>query len=124
VSNIEVARSDEVFEGEFHAVKVGTHTVLLTRSQGKLCAIENKCPHLGLPVAGGSVEDGVLRCPWHGARFEICSGRNLQWANSLIRVPLPKWSHGVLALGREPAPIRTFETVEKAGAIFVKPPKA
>lgn len=25
-------------------------------------------------VSEGEVEDGVLTCEWHGARFDVCSG--------------------------------------------------
>ncbi|MCI0462559.1 MAG: Rieske 2Fe-2S domain-containing protein, partial [Gemmataceae bacterium] len=35
---------------------------------GRAFAVDNRCPHLGFPLHKGSVEDGILTCPWHHAR--------------------------------------------------------
>ena len=34
----------------------------------------NRCPHLGSPLHRGTVQDGILTCHWHHARFDLCSG--------------------------------------------------
>jgi hypothetical protein len=34
------------------------------------------CPHLGGPLDDVPVEDGCIRCPWHGYRFELRTGRS------------------------------------------------
>ncbi len=34
------------------------------------------CPHLGGPLDAVPVEDGCVRCPWHGYRFDVRSGSN------------------------------------------------
>jgi Rieske Fe-S protein len=34
------------------------------------------CPHLGGPLDDASVEDGCIRCPWHGYRFDLRTGRS------------------------------------------------
>ena len=41
---------------------------------GKISACDNRCPHLGFPLHKGTVEDGILPCHWHQARFDLCSG--------------------------------------------------
>jgi nitrite reductase/ring-hydroxylating ferredoxin subunit len=116
---VQVANSGDVREGQLHAVKAAGQSIVLTRVEGKLCAIENKCPHLGLPLARGKVVDGTVRCPWHGSRFDICTGKNLDWVNSLAGLPLPQWSRSLVALGKQPAPVRTFEASEQSGSVFV-----
>jgi hypothetical protein len=35
---------------------------------------------------------------------------------------MPRWAQGLMALGKEPAPIRTFETSEESGRVFVSVP--
>ena len=53
--------------------------VLLTRSAGgQICATANTCSHLGGPLAEGSREGDAVRCPWHGSRFYLCSGRVIE----------------------------------------------
>src|SRR5208282_1936203 len=41
---------------------------------GQVAAVDNRCPHLGFPLHRGSVQDGLLTCPWHHARFDLWSG--------------------------------------------------
>jgi len=35
------------------------------------------CPHLGGPLDAALVDGGCVRCPWHGYRFDLRTGRNL-----------------------------------------------
>lgn len=37
-------------------------------------AVDNRCPHMGFPLDKGSVEEGILTCHWHHARFDLASG--------------------------------------------------
>jgi nitrite reductase/ring-hydroxylating ferredoxin subunit len=37
-------------------------------------AVDNRCPHLGFPLDKGTVQDGILVCHWHHARFDLKSG--------------------------------------------------
>ena len=41
---------------------------------GKVSAVDNRCPHLGFPLHRGTVKDGILTCHWHEASFDLCSG--------------------------------------------------
>lgn len=119
MSKMEVAKSAQVIEGGVHVASAGGHSIALTRVAGAVRAFENKCPHLGLSLARGKIENGAITCPWHGSRFDICSGKNLDWVNSFVGIPMPRWSHSVISLGKSPAPVRTFDASEADGAIFV-----
>ncbi|XP_055854476.1 apoptosis-inducing factor 3 [Episyrphus balteatus] len=48
--------------------------ILLIKQNGKLTAIGNKCSHYGAPLHTGSLGDGRVRCPWHGACFNTETG--------------------------------------------------
>lgn len=48
--------------------------ILLIRQNGKLSAIGNKCTHYGAPLYTGVLSEGHVRCPWHGACFNIETG--------------------------------------------------
>lgn len=69
-----VADVDELNDGEMRAVTAGTKSLVLTLQDGKPAALDGKCPHQGGPLAEGTLEDGVLRCPWHGWGFCSKSG--------------------------------------------------
>lgn len=65
--------------GEIRRVTLDGTAVLLARGQaGELCAIANTCSHLGGPLDEGAREGDVVTCPWHGSRFDLCSGRVLE----------------------------------------------
>jgi nitrite reductase/ring-hydroxylating ferredoxin subunit len=48
--------------------------VLLCWHEGRVFALDNRCPHMGFPLAKGSLDDGLLTCHWHHARFDLRSG--------------------------------------------------
>jgi nitrite reductase/ring-hydroxylating ferredoxin subunit len=48
-------------------------------------AVDNRCPHLGFPLNKGTVQDGILTCHWHQARFDLCSGCTFDlWADDVL----------------------------------------
>ncbi|RNM13270.1 thiamine pyrophosphate-binding protein [Nocardioides pocheonensis] len=62
-------------EGRVGSVVLDGRPVALTRCGGRLGALENRCPHQGGPVGEGSIENGWLRCPWHGYDYDPLTGR-------------------------------------------------
>lgn len=48
--------------------------VLVIKQNGKLTAIGSKCSHYGAPLIDGALGEGRIRCPWHGACFNIQTG--------------------------------------------------
>jgi nitrite reductase/ring-hydroxylating ferredoxin subunit len=48
--------------------------ILVVYDHGRIFALDNRCPHMGFPLERGSVEDGILTCHWHHARFDLASG--------------------------------------------------
>src|ERR1043166_5595631 len=66
--------ADVPAEGRVRSVTVDGRTVALARCGAALGALENRCPHQGGPVGEGSIENGWLRCPWHGYDYDPLSG--------------------------------------------------
>jgi nitrite reductase/ring-hydroxylating ferredoxin subunit len=72
---VPVLDAAELQGDELHRVEVDGVPVLLTRSQtGEICALANTCTHLGGPLAEGSRDGDTVTCPWHGSRFDLCTG--------------------------------------------------
>ena len=65
---------NELPNGRVMTVTAGHKGICLVHFEGKYCAVENKCPHQGGPLGEGSIENGKLRCPWHGWDFHPCGG--------------------------------------------------
>jgi nitrite reductase/ring-hydroxylating ferredoxin subunit len=63
--------------------------ILLVYDGGRVFALDNRCPHMGFPLERGSVEDGILTCHWHHARFELASGCTFDlWADDVPTCPV------------------------------------
>lgn len=48
--------------------------ILLTRHEGRLTAMADRCTHRGGPLHDGTIENGCLTCPWHGSVFSLADG--------------------------------------------------
>jgi nitrite reductase/ring-hydroxylating ferredoxin subunit len=55
-------------------VSGGGHGIAVFHHDGKVYAVDNRCPHMGFPLSKGSLHAGILTCHWHHARFDLCSG--------------------------------------------------
>jgi len=63
--------------------------IALFHHEGEVRAVDNRCPHMGFPLSEGSVEDGVLTCHWHHARFELSCGDTFDpWADDVQTYPV------------------------------------
>ena len=59
------------------AVQVAGRSIALFNVGGTIHAIDNDCTHDGAPLSEGTVDDGCVVCPWHGAQFDLSSGKAL-----------------------------------------------
>ncbi|MDN3626770.1 Rieske 2Fe-2S domain-containing protein [Methylobacterium isbiliense] len=58
--------------------------ILVIYDRGRVVALDNRCPHMGFSLERGSVEDGILTCHWHHARFAVESGCTFDlWADDV-----------------------------------------
>ncbi|MGH6874485.1 MAG: Rieske 2Fe-2S domain-containing protein [Aestuariivirgaceae bacterium] len=89
--------SDFVRAGTVEELKVtgrrvmrGRHRpILLVYDNGRVFAFDNRCPHMGFPLDRGSIEDGILTCHWHHARFALASGCTFDlWADDVPTCPV------------------------------------
>ena len=71
---IDIAKVDELQDGEMKEIEVAGLKILLTRLDGKFYAIGGECSHYGGPLAEGVLSGEEVTCPWHQARFLVKSG--------------------------------------------------
>lgn len=62
--------------GKLVGVELEGEAVVVSRSEesGEVCAISATCSHLGGPLDQGKRDGDTVVCPWHGSRFDLCSG--------------------------------------------------
>jgi nitrite reductase/ring-hydroxylating ferredoxin subunit len=75
---------DELKAKGMTVVRGGVCPLLVVHDRDSVYALDNRCPHLGFPLHRGSVEDGILTCHWHHARFDLASGGTFDlWADDV-----------------------------------------
>jgi nitrite reductase/ring-hydroxylating ferredoxin subunit/uncharacterized membrane protein len=72
---VAVLPENELAENQMRCVKASEVPVLLVRKNGEIYALTNTCSHLGGPLCEGDLlDDGNVRCPWHGSVFSLKDG--------------------------------------------------
>ena len=104
-----VATSDEIKAGELFSTTADGTKLLLSRVDGQVKGVIDKCTHLGMPMRKGADKfDGrVIVCPFHGSRFDINDGANLDWVTNIMGMNAPKWACKMIQMGKQPAPLTT-----------------
>jgi nitrite reductase/ring-hydroxylating ferredoxin subunit len=84
------AGSLEELKAKGRLVVHGSHRpILVVHDRGRVFALDNRCPHMGFPLERGSVDDGILTCHWHHARFDLQSGCTFDlWADDVPICPV------------------------------------
>jgi nitrite reductase/ring-hydroxylating ferredoxin subunit len=69
----------------------GGEAVCLANVAGAIYAFVDECPHAAFPMSAGDLlDDGTVRCAWHGARFDARTGAGVdgQATRPLALVPV------------------------------------
>ena len=72
---LKVLEPEELPEGRVVPVTCEHRTLCMTHHDGRYGALDNRCPHQGGPLGEGSIENGLLRCPWHGWDYDPLTGK-------------------------------------------------
>ena len=98
---VRIGRVEEFGGRRGRAVRVGESVVAVFRVDGRIRAIQDRCPHMGASLADGRIEDGQVICHWHHWKFDLETGRSRErtWACAAV-----------------------WEVRIEAGEVFVKPP--
>ncbi len=72
---VKVADLSECPPGTLLDVEAGRESIVLANIDGDLYALENRCSHQDLPLSDGELDGDRLECLYHGARFDVCTGR-------------------------------------------------
>ncbi|MEM1231582.1 MAG: non-heme iron oxygenase ferredoxin subunit [Pseudomonadota bacterium] len=88
-----------VEEGELYGGTVAGAPVLLCQVEGRLYAMADRCSHTEQRLSRGRLRGHEVRCPLHGARFDVRTGAPL--------------------CAPATAPVRTYPVLVEAGKVCV-----
>jgi len=90
---VRVAAVAEVSPGVGKLVEAGGRKIALFFVDGVYFALDEVCPHRGAPMHEGICYGAEVECPWHAARFDLATGKNL---NPPAKSPLRSYAVRVL----------------------------
>uniref|UniRef100_A0A8C2XEE3 Apoptosis inducing factor mitochondria associated 4 n=1 Tax=Cyclopterus lumpus TaxID=8103 RepID=A0A8C2XEE3_CYCLU len=135
-----VCQEADLKDGQMKEVTVGDQTVLLVRTQGQYSAVGSQCSHYNAPLVKGVLVGDRVRCPFHGACFNVRTGDIEEYPgldclpNTILNCPLfvcvpqslkltkrvkemcsrvPDIKHTILLVGGGPASLICAETLRQ-----------
>jgi len=72
-----VATTKDLPPRSARAFQVAGRSIAVFNVEGTIHAIDNDCTHDGGPLSEGVVNEGCVVCPWHGAEFDLVTGKAL-----------------------------------------------
>ncbi|KAM7399432.1 hypothetical protein PAMP_018705 [Pampus punctatissimus] len=69
-----VCQEGDLKDGQMKEVSVEDQKVLLVRTRGQYSAVGSKCSHYNAPLVKGALVGDKVRCPFHGACFNVRTG--------------------------------------------------
>ena len=64
--------------GSMRCVSIEGTRLLIANVDGEFFAVDEQCPHEDASLCKGSLHAGLVRCPLHGSRFDIRSGKAME----------------------------------------------
>ncbi|MFH2036151.1 MAG: non-heme iron oxygenase ferredoxin subunit [Candidatus Zixiibacteriota bacterium] len=76
---VKICPVNDLEENQTKAFEIGDYNILLAKHNGDVYAFENNCTHENLPLGEQKIIQREIQCPRHGARFDIKTGRAVQF---------------------------------------------
>lgn len=107
---------DQLGDSQVAVVEETPHgTLAVGISGGEPFAVSNRCRHLFASLGEGEVaKDGCLECPWHGARFDVSTGKMTRGPQGAFK-PLA----GAVKATTGSRSLKTFPVEIRDGAIWL-----
>jgi 3-phenylpropionate/trans-cinnamate dioxygenase ferredoxin subunit len=75
---IEAGRAGELAPGTMKRIDIRGRCILLANVGGRLCAVDDTCTHEEASLSTGVLRGELVKCPLHGSRFNVCTGKALE----------------------------------------------
>ena len=74
----EAGKVGELAPGTMKRVDLRGRRILLANVEGRLCAVDDTCTHEDASLSTGVLKGELVKCPLHGSRFNVCTGKALE----------------------------------------------
>ena len=110
---IEAGKVSEIGKGHMKHVEINGKEIAIANLDGKFYAFANRCGHMNARLSRGNINQNVVTCPFHAAKFDITSGKKiggpvLETPPGMEPLP-PSWQKYMGIVGQEMSFIKTYD---------------
>ncbi len=85
-----VAKVNDIRSGSMIGIEIEGKKMLIANVEGQFYAMRSICNHMGGPLDKGKLEGNIVTCPLHGSKWDVKSGKLVQFARPLPPEPIYK----------------------------------
>jgi nitrite reductase/ring-hydroxylating ferredoxin subunit len=103
----------EISNGNMKHVEINEKEIVIANLDGKFYAFADRCGHMNARLSRGNINQNVVTCPFHAAKFDITSGKKI--AEPVLEIPPgmdplpPTWQKYMEFVGQEMQYIKTYD---------------
>ena len=75
---VKAGRVGDLAPGKMMRVEISGRRILLANVDGRFYATADTCTHEDASLSSGSLRGELVKCPLHGSRFNVCTGRVME----------------------------------------------
>jgi nitrite reductase/ring-hydroxylating ferredoxin subunit len=110
---VDAGRVSEISNGHMKHVEINGKEIAITNLDGKFYAFADRCGHMNTRLSRGNINQNVVTCPFHAAKFDITSGKKI--GEPVLEIPPgmeplpPYWQKYMGIVAQEMSFIKTFD---------------
>jgi nitrite reductase/ring-hydroxylating ferredoxin subunit len=110
---VEAGKVSEITEGHMKHVEINGKEIAVANLDGKFYAFADRCGHMNARLSRGNINQNIVTCPFHAAKFDITSGKKI--GEPVLELPPgmeplpPNWQKYMGVVAQEMSFIKSFD---------------
>ena len=110
---VEAGKVSEISNGQMKHAEINGKEIVIANLDGKFYAFADRCGHMNARLSRGNINQNVVTCPFHHAKFDITSGKKK--AEPVLEIPPgmeplpPSWQKYMGVVAQEMSFIKTYD---------------
>jgi nitrite reductase/ring-hydroxylating ferredoxin subunit len=110
---VEAGKVSEITNGQMKHAEINGKEIVIANLDGKFYAFAERCGHMNARLSRGNINQNVVTCPFHAAKFDVTSGKKI--GEPVLEIPPgmeplpPKWQKYMEIVGKEMSYIKTYD---------------
>jgi nitrite reductase/ring-hydroxylating ferredoxin subunit len=110
---VEAGRVSEIKKGQMKHTEIDGKEIVIANLDGTFYAFSDRCGHMGARLSRGNLNQTIVTCPFHAAKFDITTGKKV--GEPVLEIPPdmeplpPKWQKYMEIVGQEMSYIKTYD---------------